>query len=51
MAASGKYDAVITLGAVIKGATAHFDYVCSGSVQSGEGQLPMNTGVPVISVS
>lgn len=29
MAASGKYDAVITLGAVIKGATAHFDYVCS----------------------
>ena len=29
MAASGKYDAVICLGAVIRGATSHYDYVCS----------------------
>ena len=29
MAKSGKYDAVITLGAVIKGSTPHFDYVCA----------------------
>ncbi|MFZ2774010.1 MAG: 6,7-dimethyl-8-ribityllumazine synthase, partial [Trichococcus flocculiformis] len=47
MAASGKYDAVITLGAVIKGATAHFDYVCS-EVSKGVATASMNTGVPVI---
>ena len=47
MAGSGKYDAVITLGAVIKGATAHFDYVCS-EVSKGVATASMNTGVPVI---
>ena len=47
MAASGKYDAVITLGAVIKGATAHFDYVCS-EVSKGVATASMSTGVPVI---
>lgn len=47
MAASGKYDAVITLGAVIKGSTAHFDYVCS-AVTSGVNQASLSTGVPVL---
>lgn len=47
MAASGKYDAIITLGAVIKGSTAHFDYVCS-AVTNGVNQAAMNTGVPVL---
>ena len=47
MAASGKYDAVVTLGAVIKGATAHFDYVCS-EVSKGVATASMSTGVPVI---
>lgn len=47
MAASGKYDAVITLGAVIKGATSHYDYVC-GEVSKGVGSASLNTGVPVI---
>ena len=32
MAESGKYDAIITLGAVIKGSTPHFDYVCAEAV-------------------
>lgn len=47
MAESGKYDAVITLGAVIRGATAHFDYVCSEAAK-GVAQAGMQTGVPVI---
>lgn len=47
MAQSGRYDAVICLGAVIKGATAHFDYVSSG-VTSGCQQAAMSTGVPVM---
>ncbi len=42
-----KYDAIITLGAVIKGATPHFDYVCS-SVASGVSQVTLTSGVPVI---
>lgn len=47
MAASGTYDAIITLGAVIRGATPHFDYVCSG-VTSGITSVSVDTGVPVI---
>ncbi|RPA57964.1 6,7-dimethyl-8-ribityllumazine synthase [Aerococcus agrisoli] len=47
MAASKKYDAIITLGAVIKGSTAHFDYVCS-AVTSGVNQAGLTTGVPVL---
>jgi 6,7-dimethyl-8-ribityllumazine synthase len=46
-ARSGNYDAVICVGAVIRGATDHFDYVCSG-VSSGTMQAALDTGVPVI---
>ncbi len=42
-----KYAAVITLGAVIKGATAHFEYV-SAEVAKGVAQVSLQTGVPVI---
>lgn len=47
MAASGKYDAVICLGAVIRGATPHFDYIAA-EVTKGIAQVGMNTGVPTI---
>ncbi|GFR36838.1 6,7-dimethyl-8-ribityllumazine synthase [Insulibacter thermoxylanivorax] len=47
MAASGKYDAIITLGAVIRGATSHYDYVCN-EVAKGVAQASQKTGVPVI---
>ncbi len=47
MAASGKFDAVITLGAVIRGATPHFDYVAA-EVSKGVAQVGLETGVPVI---
>lgn len=47
MVDSGRFDAVITLGAVIRGATPHFDYV-AGEVAKGVGQLAMNGEVPVI---
>ncbi|MET3575196.1 6,7-dimethyl-8-ribityllumazine synthase [Bhargavaea ullalensis] len=47
MAANGKYDAVITLGAVIRGATAHFDYVCSEAAK-GVARVSAETGIPVI---
>lgn len=47
MAASGKYDAVITLGAVIRGSTPHFDYVCS-EVSKGVAAVSLKTGVPTI---
>ena len=46
-AASGKYDAVICVGAVIRGATSHYDYVCS-EVSKGVAQAGLSTGVPVI---
>lgn len=46
LAESGKYDAVICLGAVIRGATPHFDYVCA-EVSKGIAQVSMQTGVPV----
>lgn len=46
LAESGKYDAVICLGAVIRGATPHFDYVCA-ETSKGIAQVSMQTGVPV----
>lgn len=46
-ALSGRYDAVITLGAVIRGATAHFDYV-AGGVASGVSAVALETNLPVI---
>ncbi len=47
LAKSGKYDAVICLGAVIRGATAHFDYV-AGPMASGLASISVETGVPVL---
>ncbi|MFB5661590.1 6,7-dimethyl-8-ribityllumazine synthase [Alteribacillus sp. HJP-4] len=47
LAESGKYDAIITLGTVIRGSTPHFDYVC-GEAAKGVGGLSLQTGVPVI---
>ena len=47
MAESGKYDAVICLGAVIRGATSHYDYVCS-EVSKGVAQVSMSAGIPVM---
>ena len=47
MAASGKYDAVIAVGAVIRGSTSHYDYVCS-EVSKGIAQAGLATGVPVL---
>lgn len=47
MAESGKYDAVLCLGAVIRGSTTHYDYVCS-EVSKGVAQVGLQTGVPTI---
>ena len=47
MAQSGKYDAVICLGAVIRGSTSHYDYVCS-EVSKGVAQIALQTGVPTL---
>ncbi|KPB03188.1 6,7-dimethyl-8-ribityllumazine synthase [Sutcliffiella horikoshii] len=47
MADSGKYDAVITLGTVIRGSTPHFDYVCNEAAK-GVSQASMQSGIPVI---
>ncbi len=47
MAHSKKYDAVICLGAVIRGATPHFDFV-AGEVAKGSAQVMLETGVPVL---
>lgn len=47
LAASGKYDAVICLGAVIRGATSHYDYVCA-EVSKGVAQVGLATGVPTL---
>lgn len=47
MADSKKYDAVITLGTVIRGATPHFDYVCSEAAK-GVSRASLNSGIPVI---
>ncbi len=46
VAASGKYDGVICLGAVIRGSTPHFDYV-SAEVSKGIASASMDTGVPI----
>lgn len=46
LAESGKYDAIIALGAVIRGATPHFDYVCA-EASKGIAQVSMQTSVPV----
>lgn len=47
VAKSGNYNAVIALGAVIKGATAHFDYV-SAEISKGAASVGLETGIPVI---
>ncbi len=47
MAAGGKFDAVVTIGAVIRGGTSHFDYV-AGQVSRGVATASQETGVPVI---
>ncbi|MBU8681705.1 6,7-dimethyl-8-ribityllumazine synthase [Bacillus haynesii] len=47
MAETKKYDAVITLGTVIRGATSHYDYVCNEAAK-GIAASSMSTGVPVI---
>ncbi|MCL1980352.1 MAG: 6,7-dimethyl-8-ribityllumazine synthase [Proteobacteria bacterium] len=47
MARSGRYDAVICLGAVIRGATPHFDYV-AGEVAKGTAQVMLDAGIPVL---
>lgn len=46
LAATKKYDAIVALGAVIRGATAHFDYV-AGQAASGLAAAQLETGVPI----
>ena len=46
LAASGKYDAVVCLGAVIRGETSHYDYVCANA-SSGIASASLETGIPV----
>ena len=47
MAKSGKYDAVIALGAVIRGSTSHYDYVCS-EVSKGIASVSLSSDIPVL---
>lgn len=47
LASKGTFDAVICLGAVIRGATPHFDYVCA-EVSKGAAKVSLDTGIPVI---
>ena len=47
MAQSGKYDAVICVGAVIRGQTTHYDYVCN-EVSKGIAEVGLDTGIPVL---
>ncbi len=47
LAETGRYDAVICLGAVIRGATTHFDFV-AGQAASGASAVALETGVPVL---
>ena len=47
MAKSGKYDAVICLGAVIRGSTSHYDYVCN-EVSKGIAAVSLESGIPVM---
>ena len=46
LAATGRYDAIVTLGAVIRGGTPHFDFVCNG-LTDGVREVIRDTGVPV----
>ena len=47
MAASGKYEAIICLGAVIRGSTDHYEYVCS-EVSKGIASVSLSSGIPVM---
>lgn len=47
LAHSGKYDAVLCLGSVIRGSTTHYDYVCS-EVSKGIAQVALSSGIPVM---
>jgi len=47
MAKSGRHDAIICLGAVIRGATPHFDFV-AGEVSKGTAQVMLDAGIPVL---
>ena len=47
MAKSGKYDAIICVGAVIRGDTSHYDYVCN-EVSKGIAHVSLETGIPVM---
>ena len=47
MAATKKYDAIICVGAVIRGETSHYDYVCN-EVSKGIAQVGLSTGIPVL---
>lgn len=47
MVKSGKYDAVIALGAVIRGSTTHYDYVCN-EVSKGVAQVSLSSSIPVL---
>lgn len=47
MASSGKYDVIIALGAVIRGSTSHYDYVCN-EVSKGIASVSLSSGVPVM---
>jgi len=47
LAESGKYDAIIALGAIIRGNTPHFDYVAA-ELTKGIAQVSLNSGIPVI---
>ena len=47
LAVSGHYDAVICVGAVIRGATSHYDYVCT-EVSKGIASVSLQTGIPVL---
>ena len=47
LAQKGEYDAVITLGCVIRGATSHYDYVCN-EVAKGIAHVSLETGIPVM---
>ena len=46
LASSGRYDTIVALGCVIRGATPHFDYVCS-TASSGLASVALETGIPV----
>jgi 6,7-dimethyl-8-ribityllumazine synthase len=47
LAASGEFDAIVCLGAVIRGATSHYDYVCN-QASAGIARVALDTGVPII---